>query len=259
MKNLIWFALMLSTIPLTGNAAERPLTAKSEFIEFVRTDPRTGEPLLIRNGKLVSVDARLNELMRLTHNILRRINPTDGNSMSNAEKNGAALTSIMDTQNAGIPEGVFVGKKFAKNIADPKLKKVMELEWYLGQGLNMKFRGLGMNSWLNCGFAWYVNNTEGDRVIASTISRVSSGPEGSKLLAELKGPPKPVLKIVTPLRESKVIGKVATIARRGAIPAAIIAGTAYFLSTRTAEPTEAVGNGNSAGPQNFEDNSFGAE
>ncbi len=239
MKQLsILLALITAMVPRIGHTTEGNLTATSHFSDFLKTDPRTGEPLLLRNGKWVSAEARLNELTKLAGDISKKIvRVHDSGSYTQAQKDAASLEAVTKVQKAGIPAGVFSGEYFAKDMADGNARKVMRMEQLLGGGLKLEFKGLEMSHWTTFADGMIEAN-------AKAKGSVSAIAKQSKIIAGLK--------------------KAGTIVKRGVAPAAVIGigGSVYYISTRTyfatrtSPPAETVQS--TSQQPSYSDDAFGA-
>lgn len=225
--------LILTTAPLSSLAQVPEFNENSNFSDHLKTDSATGEPLLHRNGQWVSAEKRLEDLVKTTRDVVRSSDAMDDMRLSAASRQSAIEAAKARIHGLGIPAGVFTDSKFDRTIKDPKLQKIMELEWYLGSATKMNFEGLGMNSWRNCGFAWYVDNSKKDLLLARVIAKV----EG----------------LTRPSLASRAIGTI----KKGILPAVAIVGTSYFLSSN-AKAASQVGSENSRPVSDgFNDNDFG--
>ncbi len=226
----VFLALTLAIIPFVGKTAEGPLTATSNFFDFMKTNPANGEPLLLRNGRWVSVETRLGFLRILADDIALSAYTAEHGIYSDETKamNSIALTNKV--QEAGIPAGLFTGKYYPK-IADIKLRQVMELEKALGEGRAMEFKGPKMAEWMH-GEVFYWSKYKPARGSTQVVAR-----------------------------ESKVIGnlkKAGTIARRSVLPAIIVGAVAYQVGVHAGHPAESV-KGETPSPALNNDEAFGAD
>ncbi len=230
MKYFVLLAMMISTNQLFAQTPGSQMTADSNFFDFLKVDPETGAPLLVRNGKSISPDARLTELKALTRELVENFARL-GKKGKEAEYGKYVLTAARKVQEAGIPAGVFVGNKFVK-FADPTLNSIIELEKYLGAGLKIKFNPIYMNEWVNASYRW-IGDITPMKNAATSVARASKGP--SKVIAGLKS----FTKVALPT-------------------AIVVGGVTYFATKHAGQTSESVGSENSSvGQQRYEDN-FGA-
>ncbi len=220
MQFTILMTLATFALPALG------LSRESKFADFLRTDPRTGAPLLFRNGKWVSVEARLSELMSLLKETAFK---TNLNSYAGTEK---ALNAI---KNADIPPGVFGGANFAQNLSDTNLKRVMSMEWVLGFARESEFD-------LNVRHSWQKTATE--------------------MYLEFSTPPRLSAPVVAHGRWARVKGAVknmrsATVLKVG-VPTIVVGTAAYLLLSRKASPSENIGSEQNNDPVGAQDDAFGA-
>jgi hypothetical protein len=228
---------LLASFFIGGFSYANDITSATNFKDTVRTNPATGQPELLRAGKWVSPDSRLDKLMMTIQKAMVDFNIADDLRKTESERKQAHVRTINQLESSGVGARAFEGDKFDKAVADPKLKKILEMEWFIGQGTSMLRNDLkgeisiGLNSWRNCAYSWFLDNDKGDKVIADVLKRVKPA---SNALVDLS--------------------------KKGVVPAlAAVGGTYLFLSSSKAEAATGVGSENvRPTPTKHEDSNFGA-